>query len=73
MHDFLFQEKRASDADLDAPNKLESDAKLASKIHIFAGGRGGGRGADVDSRNTSVHGSLREAEPCMRREYVVRF
>ena len=68
MHDFLFQEKRASDAD--APNKLESDAKLASKIHIFAGG---GRGADVDSRNTSVHGSLREAEPCMRREYVVRF
>ena len=69
MHDFLFQEKHASDADLDAPNKLESDAKLASKIHIFAGGRG----ADVDSRNTSVHGSLREAEPCMRREYVVRF
>ena len=36
MHDFLFQEKRASDAD--PPNKLESDAKLASKIHIFAGG-----------------------------------
>ena len=43
MHDFLFQEKHASDADLDAPNKLESDAKLASKIHIFAGGRGGAR------------------------------